>query len=282
MDIKVCISIEFLEVLVKFDRGIQEKIVDFFQKYINDPKSSSIDFKKISGLDDKQLYRVKIDDNYRGIIYLDKETKIYHLLWVGNHDEARQEYKNYASKKVKAGSINIETKKFYEDIGISNSSQQNLFSSISKAHLLYLGINESDIPIIKNIKNSVELLKLKNENIISNFAFSHLQMYDSDFKLNEIKSYKNMKMKEFINLLYTEVLKPGIDDKSLDQNIRNSLENTYERIKSKKNLSEIIDFYYDALLSIHGKQIAQYLHDNGMNNFEKIREKVEAFIESYL
>jgi len=275
MNIKIYVSIEFLESLIKFPQKIQEKIVSFFTKFIENPKLNGINFKKINSVNDKQLYRIKIDEKYRGIIYIDDKTGIYHLLWVDDHDET---YESVDLKKyIKTGNIGIENKKYYDRLGISKTTANNLFSSISTNLLLSWGVEEKDLFLVRNIKNSTELKRLKD--IFPEVVYSYLEMAASDFQINEIKAYKHLKMKEFIKLLYDEVIKPGLEHPTLDQKTKESLENTYMRIKNKKFLTEIIDFYYDALLSTHGQSIAKKLAERGLNNFEKIEGKVKAFVE---
>jgi len=275
MNIKVYVSIEFLESLLKLPLKIQEKTVAFFTKFIENPRSHGINFKKINSANDKQLYRIKIDEKYRGIIYIDDKTGIYHLLWVDDHDET---YENVDLKKyIKTGNIGIENKKYYDRLGVSRTTANNLFSSISTNLLLSWGVDEKDLLLVRNIKNIAELKRLKD--FFPEVVYSYLEMAASDFQINEIKAYKYLKMREFIKLLYDEVIKPGLEHPTLDQEIKDSLENTYMRLKKKKFLTEILDFYYDALLSIHGQSIAKKLAEKGLNNFEKINGKVKAFIE---
>jgi len=52
------------------------------------------------------------------------------------------------------------------------------------------------------------------------------------------------------------------------------MRNTRDRMESKKTLKEVLDFYYDALLSRQGKEIASKLKKANINCFEDYEEEI--------
>ena len=83
----VAISSDFLDSFAKLPRKVQSKTSSFIVKFKNDPRSSGINYEKIKAAD-KNLYSVRIDDTYRGVVMRHEEEGVYLLLWVDHHDDA--------------------------------------------------------------------------------------------------------------------------------------------------------------------------------------------------
>jgi mRNA-degrading endonuclease RelE of RelBE toxin-antitoxin system len=273
MNVKLIISIEFLESLIELPKNIQEKVIEFFPKFMNNPKSPGINFEPINMVNSKQLYSVRIDLNYRGIMYKDNQTNAFHLLWVEHHNEV---YENVDLKKdIKSGNIPVYGKESYDILGISRSKSTSLFSSFSNKELLSFGLEERHLPLIRSLKNIESLQEIKE--ILPNNVYSNLELSAFKIRVNEIISTENAYKKELINLLKKEVLLPGLES-NLEQDIKDSIQNTIDRIESKKSIMEIIQFYNDALLSIRGRSIRTKLNENNLLAFEDIVPKVRDIV----
>jgi len=94
--IKLFIHDSFFDAFSLLPRKIQKKTREFMKKFKEDPKSSAINYEKISTFRDQSLRTVRIDQKYRAIIQAPEEGNGYHLLWVDNHDEAM----DWAQNKV--------------------------------------------------------------------------------------------------------------------------------------------------------------------------------------
>ena len=79
--VTVAISSDFLDSFARLPRKVQAKTSAFIVKFKNDPLSGGINYEKINSAD-KNLYSVRIDNTYRGIVMREKDMGVYLLLWV--------------------------------------------------------------------------------------------------------------------------------------------------------------------------------------------------------
>lgn len=84
----VAIENEFLDSLLRLPKKIQKKTREFLDKFRNDPRSPGINLERVKNSQDGKLYSVRIDQQYRAIVAYQKETGVYLLLYVDNHDDA--------------------------------------------------------------------------------------------------------------------------------------------------------------------------------------------------
>lgn len=84
----VAIENEFLDSLLRLPKKIQKKTREFLDKFRNDPRSPGINLERVKNSRDGKLYSARIDQQYRAIVAYQKETGVYLLLYVDNHDDA--------------------------------------------------------------------------------------------------------------------------------------------------------------------------------------------------
>ena len=273
MDTKVIISMEFLESLIELPKSIQEKTVEFFPKFIKNPNSPGINLEQINKVNGKQLYSVRIDLNYRGIMYKDNQANVFHLLWVEPHHEV---YGNVDLKKdIKIGNFPVNERGYYDMLGISKNKSMALFSSVSDKELLSYGLEERYLPLIRSIQDIGSLQEIKE--ILPDNVYSNLELTAYKFHVNEIISINNFYKKELIRILKEDVLLPGLKS-DLEQKVKDDLQNTIDRIESKETIMEIIEFYYDALMSTHGMSIRDKLNKKKLLALEDIEQKVRDIV----
>jgi mRNA-degrading endonuclease RelE of RelBE toxin-antitoxin system len=274
MDTKVSISTEFLESLVKLPKTIQEKVINFFSKFIENPGSPGIKLKKIDVVNGKQLYSVRISDDYRGIGYKDSQSNIFHLLWV----EHRKDVYNIVDrmKGIKIGGASVMNKKPYSILGLTRDQSTNLFSSTSNKELLSIGVEEHLLPLVRGLKN-IEALQMIKE-LLPDVVYSNLELKAYKICVKDIISVYDSYRDDLIDIIMTKVLLPGLEHPGLDQDVKDSIKNTIDRLKSKKSVFSVIDFFYDALMSNDGKYIREKLNENGLLAFEDIELEVRDFI----
>ena len=65
-----------------------KKVKEFISKFKSNPTSSGINYENIIQAKDQNMKSVRIDQNYRGIIYKPERGNVYILLWVAHHDDA--------------------------------------------------------------------------------------------------------------------------------------------------------------------------------------------------
>ncbi len=163
-DVKVAISSEFMSAFAGIPKKMQGKVLDFINKFKNNPTGSGINYEKIAQFKDPTLRSVRIDQTYRGIVKKPDTGNVFMLLWVDHHDKA------YDWAKNKKCSINPETGSLQvydvdesqlavvdEEASANKDYQKSLFESIHNRHLVKLGVPEELIPIVRNIFTEEQL-----------------------------------------------------------------------------------------------------------------------------
>ena len=85
---KVALSQDFLFQLAKLPSGAQSKVLKWAVKFQSDPKSPGINYEKINAARDPNLKSVRVDLDWRGIVFKPESGDVYVLLHVDHHDEA--------------------------------------------------------------------------------------------------------------------------------------------------------------------------------------------------
>ncbi len=85
---KVALSQDFLLNLSKLPSGIQTKVMRWAVKFQADPASPGINYEKIHAAADAGMRSVRIEGDWRGIVFKPDQGDVYVLLHVNKHDEA--------------------------------------------------------------------------------------------------------------------------------------------------------------------------------------------------
>ncbi len=85
---KVALSQDFLLNLSKLPSGVQSKVMKWAIRFQTDPKSPSINYENIHAASDANMKSVRIDGDWRGIVFKPDQGDVYVLLHVNKHDEA--------------------------------------------------------------------------------------------------------------------------------------------------------------------------------------------------
>lgn len=85
---KVALSQDFLLNLSKLPSGIQTKVMRWAVKFQADPTSPGINYEKINAAADAGMRSVRIEGDWRGIVFKPEQGNVYVLLHVNKHDEA--------------------------------------------------------------------------------------------------------------------------------------------------------------------------------------------------
>lgn len=201
--IRVAISADVFTNFAGIQRHEQNKVINFINKFRNNPKSSGINYEKILGAYDQNLRSVRIDENYRGIILKPKDNNVYLLLWIDKHDDA---YKWAMRKRTivneKTGSIQVYD---VEDKSTSISNEENktvtskekLFKEIEDEVLLKIGVPHDVIDIVRNICSIEELNEKKS--LFPEEAYEALYFLAEGSSVEEIIDTYENKDKSTIN-----------------------------------------------------------------------------------
>jgi hypothetical protein len=85
---KVALSQDFLLQLSKLPSSAQTKVMKWAIQFQADPTSPGINYEKIKSARDANLRSVRLDRDWRGIIFKSGTGDVYVLLYVGHHDDA--------------------------------------------------------------------------------------------------------------------------------------------------------------------------------------------------
>ena len=85
---KVALSQDFLFQLAKLPANVHSKVLKWAVIFQTDPKSPGINYEKIHAARDPNLKSVRIDQDWRGIVFKPESVDVYVLLYVDHHDAA--------------------------------------------------------------------------------------------------------------------------------------------------------------------------------------------------
>lgn len=85
---KVALSQDFLLQLSKLPVNVQSKVMKWAIQFQSDPTSPGINYENIHGARDANLKSVRLDRDWRGIVFKPNSGDVYVLLYVDHHDAA--------------------------------------------------------------------------------------------------------------------------------------------------------------------------------------------------
>jgi len=165
---KVALSQDFLSQLSRLPSNVQSKVMKWAIIFQTDPKSSGINYEKIHA--SSNLKSVRIDQDWRGIVFKPDTGDIYVLLHVDKHDDAY----NWAQRRklainpvtgamqmvvveqVEAASV---TPDKINDAGspAKNKPSKPLYDSLSDHDLMSLGVPEDMIAVVRKVCDEDDL-----------------------------------------------------------------------------------------------------------------------------
>lgn len=85
---KVALAQDFLSHLSGLPANVQAKVLKWALRFQNDPTASGINYETIRGARDRNLRSIRIDQDWRGIVFKPDKGDIYVLMYVDHHDDA--------------------------------------------------------------------------------------------------------------------------------------------------------------------------------------------------
>lgn len=85
---KVALSQDFLANLARLSSAVQGKILKWALRFQSDPTASGINYEPIHAARDKNLKSIRIDQDWRGIVFKPPAGDVYVLMYVDHHDAA--------------------------------------------------------------------------------------------------------------------------------------------------------------------------------------------------
>lgn len=163
---KVALSQDFLLQLPKLPSNVQAKIMKWAFLFQTDPKSPSINYEKIHAAAESNLKSVRIDQDWRGIVFKPDVGDVYVLLHVDRHDPAYRwaerrkltinpvtgamqmvVIEEVAAEPASASSVNL-AKPLQTDL---------LFAGLSDHELMSLGVPQEMLSSVRKINVEADL-----------------------------------------------------------------------------------------------------------------------------
>jgi hypothetical protein len=166
---KVALSQDFLLHLAKLPAAVQGKVLKWAIRFQTDPTASGFNYEKIRAARDPHLRSVRIDGDWRGIVFVPPRSDLYILLYVDHHDEA---YHWAENRKLTINPITGAMQVvLVEEVSASPApaasvvrpapdemiGPQRLFAALSDAEILSLGTPTDLLPRVRQIASETEL-----------------------------------------------------------------------------------------------------------------------------
>lgn len=166
---KVALSQEFLLQLAKLPAAVHSKVMKWAIQFQSDPRSSGINYENINGARDSNLKSVRLDRDWRGIVFKPDSGDVYVLLYVDHHDDAYRwaEHRKLTINPV-TGAMQMVTFEQVVEQAPSASAQDTvvqagyaepdpapaslpIFGSLSDTDLMSLGVPEELVPAVRTL-----------------------------------------------------------------------------------------------------------------------------------
>ena len=168
-DVKIIVSNEVIKRMTALPAGVQTKGLEFMLKFQTDPRSPGINYETIQGAKDKNLRSVRIDQDYRGIVFRAPRDNVFVWLHIDAHDDA---YAWATKRKMSVnpvnGALTLTNLHFVEETLQSKASPlpsqpEPAFSALSDRDLMALGVPEEMVPAVRTIRSEGDLDAMREE-----------------------------------------------------------------------------------------------------------------------
>ena len=157
----VALAQDFLSILAKLPHAIQGKVLKWTLRFQSDPSSPGINYENINAARDANLKSVRIDLDWRGIVFKPDRGNVYVLLYVDRHDEAYRwaENRKIAINPV-TGAMQIvftEQVTVQEAVSAPPPAAPGPFSCLNDQELMSLGVPEELVTPVRQLDDEASL-----------------------------------------------------------------------------------------------------------------------------
>lgn len=181
---KVALAQDFLVNLATLSSAVQGKVLKWALRFQSDPTSSGINYEPINAARDKNLKSVRIDKDWRGIVFKPPAGNVYVLMYVDHHDaaykwaEGRRIAVNPTTGALQVFAVESLVEPALEQARhqasqhvvnqesglqvVSNPTGSPLFATLSDQELLSIGTPQELLAQVRGICSEVELDALQS------------------------------------------------------------------------------------------------------------------------
>ena len=170
---KVALSQDFLLQLAKLPVNVHTKVMKWAILFQTDPKSPSINYENINGARDQNLKSVRLDKDWRGIVFKPSTGDVYVLLYVDHHDDA---YRWAESRKLTINPVTgamqmvmvesvvqqVELPAVETVSQVPSAPAQALFAELSDRELMSIGVPEEALTAVRVVAIEAQLDALQS------------------------------------------------------------------------------------------------------------------------
>lgn len=205
---KVALSQDFLLQLPKLPTNVQAKIMKWAFLFQTDPKSPSINYEKIHAAAESNLKSVRIDQDWRGIVFKPDVGDVYVLLHVDRHDPAYRwaERRKLTINPVTGAMQMVVVEEVAAELvtaspspaNIESNTQTNmLFGELSDHDLMSLGVPQEMLLSVRKIKVDAELDNIQN--ILPVEAYEGLFLVAAGDSVDQVLTSRETRVDQKIN-----------------------------------------------------------------------------------
>lgn len=167
---KVALSQDFLFQLAKLPVNVHTKVMKWAILFQTDPKSPSINYENINGARDANLKSVRLDKDWRGIVFKPNTGDVYVLLYVDHHDDAyrwaenRKLTINPVTGAMQMVMVMVESVVQQADSPAADvvaqskgAEEQALYAGLSDRELMSIGVPEESLASVRSIATEEQL-----------------------------------------------------------------------------------------------------------------------------
>lgn len=165
---KVALSQDFLLQLSKLPKNVHSKVMKWAIMFQSDPTSPGINYENILGARDANLKSVRVDNDWRGIVFKPSSGDVYVLLYVAHHDDA---YRWAEKRKLTVNPVTgamqmvlvqspIEAAPMAETdlpAKAESAAAVPLFDKLQDLELLSLGVPQEMLAVVRSIVSERQL-----------------------------------------------------------------------------------------------------------------------------
>lgn len=165
---KVALAQDFLLQLAKLPVSVHSKVMKWAIQFQADPRSTGINYENIQGARDPNLKSVRLDKDWRGIVFKPDTGDVYVLLFVAHHDDAYRwaENRKLTINPVTGAMQLITLEQVVEQTSAPQSPSAEatkptdlppLFRALSDTDLMSLGVPEELLPTVRSLRSEEAL-----------------------------------------------------------------------------------------------------------------------------
>ena len=167
----VALGQDFLANLAKLPPAVHTKVLKWAIKFQADPTSNGINYEKILSARDDNFRSVRIDQDWRGIVFRSPDDNVFVLMYVDHHDAA---YKWAVNRKLQINPVTgaMQLVIFEEQreaaavptpegVAIQPSQGPGVYDFLSNKELLSIGVPEELISRVRGLRSEEDLDRIQ-------------------------------------------------------------------------------------------------------------------------